>query len=108
MSAPAAVRYEDFDVERDYTRLRGPLLGLLRRDGWAITDDEWDAAWNTVCANVWRRQQEVEIDFRGEPLNYLLAAEERAAPRAAAGPPRRGLARRRRHARALRRRPRAR
>ena len=74
MSAPAAARYEDFDVERDYTRLRGPLLGLLRRDGWAITDDEWDAAWNTVCANVWRRQQEVEIDFRGEPLNYLLAA----------------------------------
>jgi len=74
VSAPAAVRYEDFDVERDYTRLRGPLLGLLRRDGWAITDDEWDAAWNTVCANVWRRQQEVEIDFRGEPLNYLLAA----------------------------------
>ena len=74
MSAPAAARYEDFDVERDYTRLRGPLLGLLRRDGWAITDDEWDAAWNTVCANVWRRQQEVVIDFRGEPLNYLLAA----------------------------------
>ena len=74
VSAPAAARYEDFDVERDYTRLRGPLLGLLRRDGWAITDDEWDAAWNAVCANVWRRQQEAAIDFRGEPLNYLLAA----------------------------------
>jgi len=70
----SAERYEDFDVERDYVRLRGPLLGLLRRDGWQVSDDEWDAVWNAVCLNVWRRQQEVEIDFRGEPLNYLLAS----------------------------------
>jgi RNA polymerase sigma factor (sigma-70 family) len=70
----SAERYEDFDVERDYVRLRGPLLGLLRRDGWQISDDEWDAVWNAVCFNVWRRQQETEIDFRGEPLNYLLAS----------------------------------
>src|SRR4051794_20282213 len=75
MSAPAAApRFSDFVVERDYRRLRAPLLGLLRRDGWQITDDEWDAAWNAVCASVWRRQQVAEIDFRGEPLNYLLAA----------------------------------
>jgi RNA polymerase sigma factor (sigma-70 family) len=77
MTAPPAAsaeRYEDFDVERDYVRLRGPLLGLLRRDGWQISDDEWDAAWNAVCLNVWRRQQAAEIDFRGEPLNYLLAS----------------------------------
>src|SRR3954453_1170947 len=77
MTAPPAAfaeRYEDFDVERDYVRLRGPLLGLLRRDGWQISDDEWDAVWNAVCLNVWRRQQGAEIDFRGEPLNYLLAS----------------------------------
>ena len=49
------------------------MLGLLRRDGWTISDDEWDAAWNAVCTNVWRRQQEAALDFRGEPLNYLLA-----------------------------------
>jgi DNA-directed RNA polymerase specialized sigma24 family protein len=49
------------------------VLGLLRRDGWTISDDEWDAAWNAVCTNVWRRQQEAALDFRGEPLNYLLA-----------------------------------
>jgi DNA-directed RNA polymerase specialized sigma24 family protein len=75
LSAPASSsdRYADFDVERDYARLRGPVLGLLRRDGWTISDDEWDAAWNAVCTNVWRRQQEVALDFRGEPLNYLLA-----------------------------------
>jgi RNA polymerase sigma factor (sigma-70 family) len=72
-SAPAE-RYADFDVDRDYVRLRGPLLGLLRRDGWHISDEEWDAVWNAVCLNVWRRQQAAEIDFRGEPLNYLLAS----------------------------------
>jgi DNA-directed RNA polymerase specialized sigma24 family protein len=90
VSAPAAApeRFGDFDVERDYARLRGPLLGLLRRDGWKIADDEWDATWNAVCANVWRRQQVSPIDFRGEPLNYLLAAaknelrRERRRPRA--------------------------
>ncbi|MFL5836666.1 MAG: RNA polymerase sigma factor [Solirubrobacteraceae bacterium] len=78
MSATAgfasAQRYEDFEVERDYVRLRGPLLGLLRRDGWRISDDEWDVVWNAVCLNVWRRQQADGIDFRGEPLNYLLAS----------------------------------
>jgi DNA-directed RNA polymerase specialized sigma24 family protein len=72
-AASAPVRYADFDVDRDYERLRGPLLGLLRRDGWTISDDEWDTVWNAVCANVWRRQQASPIDFRGEPLNYLLA-----------------------------------
>jgi RNA polymerase sigma factor (sigma-70 family) len=70
----SAQRYEDFEVERDYVRLRGPLLGLLRRDGWQISDDEWDVVWNAVCLNVWRRQQADQIDFRGEPLNYLLAS----------------------------------
>jgi hypothetical protein len=71
VSAPArgAQRYADFDVDRDYERLRGPLLGLLRRDGWTITDDEWDAAWNAVCTNVWKAQQRRDVDFRGEPLN---------------------------------------
>ena len=67
-------RYADFDVERDYERLRGPLLGLLRRDGWSISDDEWEGVWNAVCANVWHRQRAIGIDFRGEPLNYLLAS----------------------------------
>jgi len=76
VSAPvrAARRHADFDVVRDYQRLRGPLLGLLRRDGWTITDDEWDAAWNAVCTNVWKAQKRRDIDFRGEPLNYLLAS----------------------------------
>jgi RNA polymerase sigma factor (sigma-70 family) len=91
MSTPGHTRqigYPDFDVDRDYQRLRGPLLGLVRRDGWKVTDEEWDATWNTVCANVWRRQQVVEIDFRGEPLNYLLAAaknELRRQRRSSAG-----------------------
>src|SRR3954453_10858545 len=73
-ASASAERYEDFDVDRDYVRLRGPLLGLLRRDGRQISDDEWDAVWNAVCLNVWRRQQAAQIDFRGEPLNYLLAS----------------------------------
>jgi RNA polymerase sigma factor (sigma-70 family) len=70
----ATPRFTDFDVDRDYERLRGPLLGLLRRDGWSIADEEWDGVWNAVCANVWHRQRAIGIDFRGEPLNYLLAS----------------------------------
>jgi hypothetical protein len=66
--------FEDFDVERDYARLRGPVLSLLRRDGWEISDNAWDVAWNAVCLNIWRRQRVAEIDFGGEPLEYLLAA----------------------------------
>ncbi|HEX3316567.1 MAG TPA: sigma factor-like helix-turn-helix DNA-binding protein [Solirubrobacteraceae bacterium] len=73
-SAHNTRRFTDFDVDRDYERLRGPLLGLLRRDGWSIADDEWDAVWNAVCVNVWHRQRAIGIDFRGEPLNYLLAS----------------------------------
>jgi hypothetical protein len=67
------VAFEEFDVERDYTRLRGPVLSLLRRDGWEISD-AWEVAWNAVCLNIWRRQRVAKIDFGGEPLEYLLAA----------------------------------
>src|SRR3954465_1914914 len=45
-ASASAERYEDFDVDRDYVRLRGPLLGLLRRHGWQIPDDEGGAVWN--------------------------------------------------------------
>jgi hypothetical protein len=46
--------FEDFDVERDYARLRGPVLSLLRRDGWEISDNAWDVAPRAAAAGTSR------------------------------------------------------
>ena len=72
----SATVFVDFDVSRDYVRLRGPLLSRLQQDGSEISDEAWDEAWTAVCLKIWRRQQVAEIDFGRAPLNYLLAAAE--------------------------------
>jgi hypothetical protein len=66
----------------------------LRRDGWEISDDVWEVAWNAVCLRVWRRRRVAAIDFSGEPLEYLLAAAKSHLRCGQRPPVRRGLKRR--------------